>query len=770
MLWDRTRRVAEYPPVTVGLDASVGIAAAPAAEVARMMFEVRSADRDEGFVPPEAEAAVVAATPPLDPRLTRSYLFLPVPEEALDGDHPVDFGSDEAATRIQGVLQAASSQGLPFTDVVVMSHGWHRNLFGAISAYDRLTSLFLDLRIRQRLDDPTPGSASSRPKRAHPFRLLLVGIHFHSDPGLDQFVDYSGRRDRESFLRNARERIEPMNGTTPGKMTSQFEDLFSLFSKVAAPGVDPFSEGMNDEAALLSGIVGNYALAGAPAGVSATPEEVLTVAWACYHEADTVQQTEEQRDPPGSAVGFWQWLARVGRLLVTVAAMAGILTSLMSGGLKSAWAAFAKWYAAGMTSRFAGLTESWAWVAFGVAVYVLLWLGLFAFVMFAETNESDGLDRRSRVNRQRGGTKLLGTILYAPLQLVHFAPVLLWCLITPFFASVVGVIAAALVGFFWTLMLVLPPDGSLVERITGSHWQAAAGWGFFWLLFALEIFRFGKAGYLSERLYKDRAGTMYLRTIQGYGKWPGAVKRSLVWFARAPINLAKRSARPDQAWTAIWTAVENQLAFWDMADKAVRAGGWIGDVVEKVNGLSGGGLRFHFFGHSHGGIVVCNAAAWLTRNDPKATAEVQTLGTINGAYRSDWLDGQTDVTGKVTGCVASIYSAYDVANSLWYPLANIGRKASGSVGLYLPQEPGIVGEPLPSIALSDAKSEGGRPDLAGRIEATGGDPAKAKVLNIDASRFVFRGPLLPQGAHGDVYSKDAVATMWRILRFGEWRR
>ncbi|HWA83995.1 MAG TPA: hypothetical protein VG820_11195, partial [Fimbriimonadaceae bacterium] len=101
MAWNRTEKATEHPKFAIGLDASIGVAVPPAAKAApeielkRFEFEP-SALLEEELEPAKPEEKA-PERPPLDPRLTRSYLFLPVPEEALGGKHPVDFGSDEAA-------------------------------------------------------------------------------------------------------------------------------------------------------------------------------------------------------------------------------------------------------------------------------------------------------------------------------------------------------------------------------------------------------------------------------------------------------------------------------------------------------------------------------------------------------------------------------------------------------------------------------------------------------------------------------------------------
>src|SRR5689334_17764167 len=84
-------------------------------------------------------------------------------------------------------ITAYAANALP-TDVFVVSHGWHRNLFDGVMAYDRLFSRLAGLDSRRRLQLTKPA----------PFRPIFIGLHWNSDPGTDEWLDRTGRRDKIS--------------------------------------------------------------------------------------------------------------------------------------------------------------------------------------------------------------------------------------------------------------------------------------------------------------------------------------------------------------------------------------------------------------------------------------------------------------------------------------------------------------------------------------------------------------------------------------------
>lgn len=688
----------------------------------------------------EKEESVADSGP--DARFSRSYFFAPVLDDEFFQGRPQSSRKlyNDALDRISSYLKTQ-----PITDLIVIAHGWHRNLFSSMAAYDRLTSIYLEMAARERLQELRPGS-----------KPAIIGVHYHSDPGNDDWVDYSGRRDRESFLRNVQDRIEPRPGTTQLQLVADFEDIFDLFTRLGAPAVDPTTPGMTSRSQAVGSTFAQYQLSGNAASRSS---DVLTVAWACYHEADMVGQTVEQDDEPARSIPPLNWAKRVVTLLLTVISSIGFLWSALTGKLQTVALGCLNTYADWFHGLLPTTSRSLAFLALAVGIYLLCWLGLWSVVLLNQERKFDAgqgagilyLTRAVRRQQQNSGTKFWGTAFFLPLQLVHMVPILTWCLVTPLVGSWGGVVLTslgvgvvvthgAMPGSRWLEVtrepLILSLTTALSLAITGS------------------LLLFSRSGYLSERgEFKGLAEPPEFKRL-ALARWPGFLRGILVWLALGPIHVAKRASRPEQTWVGVWQAIENQIAFWNMADKAVFAGGIIGRLLEQIAGKAAPltPYRIHLVGHSHGGIVVCNAANWLSREGaPTAPLELQTVITINGAYRSDWFEGQRHITAATSGTIAAMFTRYDTANSLWYPLANLGRKSAGSVGFWLRDPiPPEVGEPLPSVTVSDARlSPAGEPQFHDRLTSVGADPAKTKFLNVDSSRFIFQGPPLPQGAHGE---------------------
>ncbi|HZP80544.1 MAG TPA: hypothetical protein VFB21_02795 [Chthonomonadaceae bacterium] len=130
-----------------------------------------------------------------DVRECRPYFVVPLLELV-----PPDY----TAVLRQRILQTAETYKQvdaerPVTDLYILSHGWHRNFFGAVAAYDRLMSRVAVLRNRQRLRHPEGAQ----------YRPLFLTLHWHSDPGEDSWVDKQGRRHKASFLANVRATFLP---------------------------------------------------------------------------------------------------------------------------------------------------------------------------------------------------------------------------------------------------------------------------------------------------------------------------------------------------------------------------------------------------------------------------------------------------------------------------------------------------------------------------------------------------------------------------------
>ncbi len=91
-----------------------------------------------------------------DLRSRRPYFLLPVLGRAQRHLRT------SAINRIRDWLKGS---GKPITDVFVLSHGWHRNFFSAMAAYDRIVARLTQL-IGRGAIDPPPG-----------FNPLFIAVH-----------------------------------------------------------------------------------------------------------------------------------------------------------------------------------------------------------------------------------------------------------------------------------------------------------------------------------------------------------------------------------------------------------------------------------------------------------------------------------------------------------------------------------------------------------------------------------------------------------------
>ena len=249
------------------------------------------------------------------------------------------------------------------TDVYVLSHGWRRNLYGSIAAYDRLISRLTLLNRRQRL--PTP----------NPYNPLFLSIHWHSDPGENQWRDTSGRRSKAGFIQNVRSQFE---GRDPD-FQNDFEDLYALLAKMSE-GVslaeaekrkpsdalqqsmlrvlaefndlrdderndlravlpllrrlsDPLAEEAGHLLEKLSDPAKGYRLKHAPPRRpdNGWTAEETAAAWACYHETTPEPARLDQDKAPGRFLPRSQVFFGMLKLLLLGAAAASVFFVLFRG-------------------------------------------------------------------------------------------------------------------------------------------------------------------------------------------------------------------------------------------------------------------------------------------------------------------------------------------------------------------------------------------------------------------------------------------------------
>ncbi|MCC6727704.1 MAG: peptidoglycan-binding protein [Chthonomonadales bacterium] len=635
--------------------------------------------RDLGYQPPEVGQRLGRSRFDVGPhrddlRECRPYFLVPLlglaPEEQRE----------YARRKIADAALGLAAAGKPVTDLYFLSHGWHRNFYGAIEAYDRLTSRYSALLRRGRL---AGGDAGHSP--------MFVTLHWHSDPGDDDFADRAGRKGRDSYMANVRavfdvdaprRRAAPCAAANP---LNDFEDIFELLSQVSAPGIHALNPLFEERGSELLNALDCYELR--CARTPASRAEKAAAVWRCYHEATPSRVLLDQDAEPERYNTPWQALWVTGKVLVPTVGLSALLLFLFN-----------------ITRPH--LATAWSYLAqIPLPVYVMaLAVCLLVLATAAAWQQSVHQNRRGR-------TLPIGVaLMWVPVQVIATVPLL----------------AVAL-----TTFLV----GGLYARLTGCKAPVP-------LLFDERL---GRRDDPVSTHAVDRA--VYARS-------------ALAWLARLPVHLLCAALAPDSAAVGIASALDRQLAFWQMQRKAVEAGRaaarFAADLLAEAEAL--GGARVHLLGHSFGGLVVANAARHLALDselrERLGERRLHSICLIEAALGSAWFESEEALRRSVDGAIANIYSAYDTANGFYYPLGNNGRLAAGSVGMFR------VGAEAPERRLRFA-SITSPPDLdSPEYLPEGVTPrprgAGPRLLNLDASRLIFSGPPAAGGGHSDIYKDDVV--------------
>ena len=189
-------------------------------------------------------------------------------------------------------------------------------------------------------------------------------------------------------------------------------------------------------------------------------------------------------------------------------------------------------------------------------------------------------------------------------------------------------------------------------------------------------------------------------------------------------------------------------------------------------------------GHSFGSLVIANAVRHLALEpalqkklakvqpiDPDGqpyagSAKINTLCLLQGAMASAWFKKEHELLNFLCGSLACIFSRYDTANGFYYPVSNHGRLAAGYVGLF--KAAGLLPTPLPDrnksqdIGLFASLTE--PPNLNLLLEDRHSVNRKVWILNLDASRMIYEGPVVDGGGHGDIFKPDVLHLIWAITR------
>ena len=685
-----------------------------------------------------------------DLRAQRPYYLVPLLN--LDKDHSLRNESKEK-------ILANVAQQKEITDIYVFSHGWHRNLFSGVAAYDRIFSRFLMLVHRGRIE-PEPN-----------FSPLFIAMHWHSDPGQDAWVDKSGRRVKASFMENIQQVFE--TGENVALFLNDFEEIYELFSKISAPDTEFLGKDSKDRAEELTGRVNTYGLRGVLDGADrdvTLPGEKGMLAWRCYQEAQAKRLLVDQEDKPKRFNNPFLALSTLFRFVVSAFGLVTLLSLLLSHSTKI-WPFLAAWFRHdwpqlreqvdheadfswplnyllnGADTLVGAIISSFqsasGWISshvyHGPPLMAQLFLGLVVipFLLLGGTILWFQALRRFRSS----GVPLIATVSWLPLQFVLSIPVLVVAVTTFIFRT-------------WLILFV---------PLLVSVGQPRLAQILFWLSVAIIIFtqfrQYPTLGLFSERHDHRLFTRLFQRGVE--------TREFLAKIARLPIDGLRLALARDSSVNGIADAIENQLAFFEMQRKGVKAGreasDFIAELLQNDSRLSA--ARLHLIGHSFGGLLVVNLALSLKK-------PVQTLCLLQSAIASAWFEGEQELWDNIRGAVACVYSGYDTANGFYYPLANGGRLAAGYVGLCnVPSKNRLPPIDLGKDGLFASLSE--PPKLNDKIAEKLKDKspdAWPGAVNLDASRLIYEGDPRSGGGHDDIFKDDVVHLIWAITQIAIKRK
>jgi hypothetical protein len=656
-----------------------------------------------GRFPAEAVSAEIAkAVSQLEPdglehmAINRQVIALAVNHSVQDGDV---------------VAAVPESRGL-VTDIYIVSHGWHRKFFDAVSAYDRLYSRFSILLSRRRLRSPRP------------YHALFLMLHWNSDPGQDDWVDTAGRRKLTSFLANVdtvflRPTTEAESSPPVGaNFTDTFEEVYQYLTYVSDPETQALKRTTpRGDAVVLARKLSAFTLRDAP---HATPPEKVAAVWRCYFEADA------QRPLLNQSVGHSSFYS-LGRLLkVSAKFLFAVAGSILLGFLLKPdfW-----------KDKVLPLLGIHRWNQAPRVLVAAFCIG--ALLMLTCILQQKFFTRRKRAS----GKPLLALGAWALMQV----PLLILQLVL----LLLGTLLASLFARFARLVRL--------EQWIGLYDE-----------------RRGRRDADLER--DPLPMTRLENDLRRHVRFLYNPRLLVAAISRLPTFLMRHAVSHDTRFPTFVTTIDNQLAFWEMQIRGTAAGeaaaafiaGLVGDL--RARDLLQPTVRVHTMGHSFGSLVIANTvrSLALTREYAASVPSVCSVCLIEGALASSWFEREQRLCQFIHGALACIYSGYDTANGFYYPLANAARTAAGYVGLTFA---GNGGNPdhLPSKQNDDTAlfaSVLETPALAEAISKRGGRSQPPYILNLDASRIIFDGSVASGGGHDDIFKDDVVHLLWAVTRLG----
>jgi len=613
------------------------------------------------------------------------------------------------------------------TDIFVLSHGWHRNFFVAISAYDRLVSRFIGLLRRDRLNAPKG------------FKPFFICLHWHSDPGEDSMVDPSGRRDKDAFIAAALTAFDPVGSEHHSTMESAqagllnlLEDLYEIFTYTGSPGLSKLPPNLKkkaDELAVKMPSVCRLRDTLTAAEPGDVLPELICMAWRCYDESKAARVLMDQSEQPGAFMQPAQAISALINFAIGTAGLVAIISSF-NGKFQAAGAMIAKAWAGSVGSAInsicgplLALSVVVQFAIFSIASAAIGWLILKAVIAWRYDEREDEGAKSLPIAAVAGWTLL---------QIPALFPLLIYSLLTYVFEP------------FWLPLIALAlPD-------IGPYHLIYAGWIIISLIIATAI---GNK--------RTAVGLFNERTANGSvpGSAMATIRAALAKLANDPGDMLTHAVAKDSSVRGWAAALQAQLAFYTMQVRGVEAG-WdagkdLAGILKTIEAGRPGRARIHLIGHSFGGLVISNIVDYFKRNT-QVRIESQVL--VEAAIASTWYSGASGMVDgddpEITGLLACIYSSYDTANGFYYPLSNKGRMAAGSVGLF---SVGAAGRKPDVLGKGGIFASLVHPPL---IEPLTG--VKPFIVNLDASRIIFEGPVAAGGGHDDVFKDDVVYLVWAL--------
>jgi len=638
-----------------------------------------------------------------DLRSRRPYFLLPVLGRAQRHLRT------SAINRIRDWLKGS---GKPITDVFVLSHGWHRNFFSAMAAYDRIVARLTQL-IGRGAIDPPPG-----------FNPLFIAVHWHSDPGQNLWLDKEGRRSKRGFMANVRETFELKNPALgEATLDRDFELMFDLLSTLSAPDTEASDPRYAAEAQGLAAVLDTrYELRSSP---GACLDRKTTALWTCYTYSPPRKVVLSQDQEPSRFVRGLQGLGKLGSFVLSVVPLVTLLGLVINLPIPKYSVRDVRFVVGPAGRPVPEQSVRRGTVRDAVA---LAWRGLGESAM-ALPHANDVRSVLPRVP-YRAWVHIAAGASCAVLSLV-----LLWA-----------------VGFWHSVFRA-------GKASHGIPWLAMVPWLYLQLIFAAPVLLFDLVTFLIAGL---GIGPLFqwLRLISdertGLRDRPSArvptlnIGWLLACIARYPLRLLRSAVAVDSRATTLADAIDCQLAYYDMQRRGVTTGVQLGEALAELfhDCPELAEAKLHLAGHSFGAVVVSNAARDVSHRTA-FRAELRTVTLLNGAIASGWYEREATVRDRVSGGVTAVYSRYDTANGFWYPLASVGRQAAGSVG--------ICGDFTPE------KHE--MPPMLVCPPPLHGTPRKpCRMINVDGSRLMYAGAAALGGGHGDIDKDDVMHVLWSATR------